>query len=81
MLTAWEMDGRTVPRSDSGPEPASGEKFRYDDHGFPDIDCRHRQHRGGDRHPARAGEDGVDRVRRSVRGVDEDLVPEDQAPA
>ena len=65
----------------SGPGPASGKEFRHDDDGFPDIDRRHRQHRGGDRHPARAGEDGVARVRRcGVRGVDEDLIPEDQAP-
>ena len=63
----------------SGPGPASGEEFRRDDDGFPDIDRRHRQHRGGDRHPARSGEDGVGRFRRGVRGVDEDLVPEDQA--
>ena len=38
----------------SGPGPASGKEFRHDDDGFPDIDRRHRQHRGGDRHLARA---------------------------
>ena len=65
----------------SGPGPASGEEFRRDDDGFPDTERRHCQERGVDRHPARAGEDGVDRARRGVRGVIEDLVPEDQAPA